>query len=179
MKKKIIPVALLLLSAFSFQSCIGNFSLTNKVLAWNQHVNNKFVNEVVFFAFWVLPVYEVTALADLLVINSIEFWSGNNPLEASQKTIDTEHGVYYLLADENGYKVTTPDGNVMNFEFDKESNSWNFSFNGGDKTEFLRHIDDNHVQVKNSIGEFVDVELSRDGVDSYIQSTQGGMFALN
>lgn len=181
MRKNTLTVAIVcaMMGSVMLPSCIGSFTLTNKLLAWNKQISNKFVNELVFFAFWVLPVYEVTALADLLVINSIEFWSGNNPLEASQKTIDTEHGVYYLLADENGYKVTTPDGNVMNFEFDKESNSWNFSFNGGDKTEFLRRIDDNHVLVKNSIGEFVDVELSRDGVDSYIQSTQGGMFALN
>ena len=37
---------------------------------------SKFVNELVFFAFWILPVYEVSGLADLLVLNSIEFWSG-------------------------------------------------------------------------------------------------------
>ncbi len=62
-------VALTLASSLLFSSCIGSFSLTNKLLSWNQHVGNKFVNELVFFAFWILPVYEVSALADILVLN--------------------------------------------------------------------------------------------------------------
>lgn len=51
------------------------FSLTNKLLTWNRQVGSKFVNELVFFALWILPVYEVSGLADLLVLNSIEFWA--------------------------------------------------------------------------------------------------------
>ena len=75
MKKKTITVAmaLCLSAAMLMPSCIGSFALTNKVLDWNRQVGNKFVNELVFFAFWILPVYEVTGLTDLLVINSIEF----------------------------------------------------------------------------------------------------------
>lgn len=78
MKKTHFTVAavLSLASCFVFSSCIGQFVLTNKVLTWNDSVGNKFVNELVFVAFWILPVYEVTSIADLLVINSIEFWSG-------------------------------------------------------------------------------------------------------
>ena len=81
MKKNSITVAALILLAATLplQSCIGKFALTNKVLSWNNQVGSKFVNELVFFAFWILPVYEVTSIADLLVLNSIEFWSGNNP----------------------------------------------------------------------------------------------------
>ncbi|MDE6682966.1 MAG: DUF3332 domain-containing protein, partial [Muribaculaceae bacterium] len=69
MKKYKIAVAAILVAGLSltFTSCIGSFTLTKRVLAWNKQVSNKFVNELVFFAFWVLPVYEVTALADVLV----------------------------------------------------------------------------------------------------------------
>ena len=76
-----------------FSSCIGSFSLTNKLLAWNKTVGNKFVNELVFFAFWVLPVYEVSALADVLVLNSIEFWSGGNPVAKGTKVIEDRKSV--------------------------------------------------------------------------------------
>ncbi|MCH5241752.1 MAG: DUF3332 domain-containing protein [Muribaculaceae bacterium] len=169
MKRKtlFITSALLVASSMSFQSCIGSFSLTNKVLTWNHNVNNKFVNELVFFAFWVLPVYEVTALADLLVINSIEFWSGNNPLEAHNQFIQTEHGNYQILADENGYKVLTPDGNIMNFDFDKESQTWSFCLNDNPKTDFLKFKDSRNVEILGTDGNFVDVELNESGVQNY------------
>ena len=101
MKKYKIAVGAILLAGTSmtFSSCIGSFAMTNKVLSWNKQVGNKFVNELVFFAFWILPVYEVTSIADLLVINTIEFWSGNNPMSASTKAVDTDHG-RYLIATE-------------------------------------------------------------------------------
>ncbi len=105
MRKQSILVSLLL-AAVAFlplQSCIGSFALTNKILSWNNQVGSKFVNELVFFAFWILPVYEVTSVADLLVLNSIEFWSGNNPVEAYTKTVETEHGRYLIACDETGY----------------------------------------------------------------------------
>lgn len=166
-KKIIVPVAIALICAFSFQSCIGSFSLTNKVLTWNRNVSNKFVNELVFFVFWVLPVYEVTAAADLLVINSIEFWSGNKPLEAHNQKIKTENGEYEIKVDENGYAIISPDGNILHFIFDAESNMWSFAVNDNDQTHFLKFTHENHAQVIDFNGEFVDVELTRDGVENF------------
>lgn len=74
MKKRYLSVSIIsmLLCSVSLSSCIGSFRLTSSVMKWNNQAGSKFLNEVVFFAFWVLPVYEVTALADLLVLNSIE-----------------------------------------------------------------------------------------------------------
>ena len=92
MKKRTILVLMvaLLCSSVTFTSCIGSFRLSNKVLSWNKQVSgSKFVNEVVFFCFWVLPVYEITTIADVLVVNSIEFWSGDNPLAETETTADT------------------------------------------------------------------------------------------
>ena len=37
-----------------------------------------------FFAFWVIPVYEVTVLLDAVLFNAIEFWGGNNPISMSE-----------------------------------------------------------------------------------------------
>ena len=178
--KKLVPVALsMLLAAVMFQSCIGSFSLTNKVLTWNRNVNNKFVNELVFFAFWVLPVYEVTSIADLLVINSIEFWSGNKPLESNNQVIKTDNGNYYIASNENGYKVTSPDGNQLQFDFDIESQTWSFSCNEGEKTEFLKFKDSGYVEILNGEGIFVDVELSREGIDSFKTALMPMMAAID
>ena len=170
-KKKIVfSLVLTLMSSLCFQSCIGSFALTNKVLKWNRNVNNKFVNELVFFAFWILPVYEVTATADLLVINSIEFWSGNTPLESSNKVIETEHGNYQILAEATGYKVISPDGDILNFDFDMDSQTWSFSRNDKASVDFLRFTSEGHVEILDCSGEFVDVELSEDGIKNYISA---------
>ena len=166
-KKMIMALAVILCASFTFQSCIGSFSLTNKVLTWNHQVSNKFVNELVFFAFWVLPVYEVTAAADLLVINSIEFWSGNKPLEANNKIIETEEGNYRILASETGYNVLTPEGREMNFIFDKETQTWSFCWDGKEQTPFMKFKDDCHIQMLDRSGDFVDVEISQKGVEDY------------
>lgn len=178
--KKLLPVAVaVILSGMMFQSCIGSFSLTNRVLSWNRNVSNKFVNELVFFAFWILPVYEVTGVADLLVLNSIEFWSGNRPLEANNKIIPTDHGNYQIKAFETGYKVVSPNGESLDFDFDIKSQTWSFSQNGGEKTEFLKFEDESHVKILNAEGDFVDVELSREGVDAFVASLPTPLYAIN
>ena len=71
MRKFKIAVSALLIAGSSlvFTSGIGSFGLTNNVLSWNRNIGPKFVNELVFFCFWILPVYEVTALVDVLVLN--------------------------------------------------------------------------------------------------------------
>ena len=69
--KLTMAVVVLLCGSLMFSSCIGSFGLTNKLLGWNKGVGgNKFVSELVFFAFWVLPVYEISLLADVVVLNS-------------------------------------------------------------------------------------------------------------
>ena len=178
-KKFFVGISLLLLSSFSFQSCIGSFALTNKVLAWNQNVSNKFVNELVFFAFWILPVYEVTAAADLLVINSIEFWSGNIPLEAHNKTIKTDEGDYLISVNENGYKIMSPNGEALNFIFDADSRTWSFCKNDNAAIDFLKFKDESHVQFLDNQGEFVDVELSAEGINDYKTTIGLNLMAMN
>ena len=151
-----------------FTSCIGSFSLTKSVMSWNRSIGSKFVNELVFFAFWILPVYEVTALADVLVINSIEFWSGENPLSASVKAVDTDHGRYMIACDGKGYTVTHQDsGQSVRLDFDVPSQTWSVQTPEGDKVPFMTFIDDSHVRMVTPAGDFREVELSAAGVLAY------------
>lgn len=170
MKKKYLSVALVLTLSFSMlnTSCIGSFALFNKLLAWNKTINNKFVNELVFFAFWVVPVYEVAALADVLVINSIEFWSGNNPLAAGKKVIDGNDGRYLVECDGKGYTITSEnDGSVVRLDFDQSDNSWSVSANGGESYKFMTFIDDTHVNMITPDGSMREIEVSENGLMAY------------
>lgn len=179
-KNPIIVSALLGITALlPLQSCIGSFALTHKVINWNNQVGSKFINELVFFAFWVIPVYEVTSIADLLVLNSIEFWSGNNPVEAYTKTVDTEQGKYYIACDETGYDITLPDGNKVRLDFEKESSTWSAITTDGDVFPFMTMIDSQHVKMITSTGDFEVVELSPEGLQAYLHHAKVNNLASN
>ena len=72
---------IILLLPLSATSCIGSFQVFNNVLNWNRTVtDNKWVNELIFFGMWWIPVYEICLLGDTIIFNTIEFWTGENPM---------------------------------------------------------------------------------------------------
>jgi hypothetical protein len=81
LRRSIAVIALLALSVPA-TGCYGTFTLTKSLHSWNGKLGDKFVNALVFFAFVIIPVYEVVVLADMIVLNTIEFWSGKNPTTA-------------------------------------------------------------------------------------------------
>ena len=108
-------------------SCIGPFRLTNKVLDWNQSIGQKFVNEVVFLAFSIVPVYAISMLADVLVFNSIEFWTGA-PNSAVAQEINTENGNYIIESSESGYKLTNTDAQEsIDLVYEETTKTWSVS----------------------------------------------------
>jgi hypothetical protein len=91
------------------------------------------VNELVFLAFNIVPVYGVAYMADALVINSIEFWSGTNPMAnvGDVKKVKGENGNYMVKTLENGYSITKEGETAsMDLIYDKEANTWNVVSNG-------------------------------------------------
>lgn len=179
MKKRHFTVAavLALAACFTFTSCIGSFSLTNKVLGWNNQIGSKFVNELVFIGFWILPVYEVTALADLLVINSIEFWSGSNPVAQGTKVIDTDSGRYLVKCDGKGYDVVNETtGENVRLDFDVNEQTWSVCVDG-QEYPFMTFVDDSHVKMITPEGDFRTVELSEQGVLAYQAVATAGAMA--
>ena len=69
--------------------CYGPFNLTRSAYHWNSiikgssEVNEKWMKEFVFFGMIIVPVYMCSALLDAFIFNSIQFWSGNTPIKAS------------------------------------------------------------------------------------------------
>ena len=118
----------------------------------------------------------MTSLADLLVLNSIEFWSGNNPMEASVKMIDTEQGRYIIDCDGKGYTVSCPNGDSMRLDFDVDSQTWALT-NDGISYPFMTMVDDNHVKMITPEGDFRLVDLSEQGVMAYREAAAPMMMA--
>ena len=180
-KKHLIVATVVALSAsMMMQSCIGSFALFNKVKAWNEHVGDKFVNEIVFVAMWVLPVYELCFAADLFILNSIEFWSGSNPALAQTQVVDGKDAKYLVARNEAGYTITNmTTKQVTRFNFNAEDNSWSLE-NNGEEVKLFTFVDDTHVDVITRDGSYTRVELSQPGVLAYQQliGIGGTAFAL-
>lgn len=180
MKKRIFKIATIvaLIGTVSFSSCIGSFSLSNRLLDWNKQIGSKFVNELVFFAFWILPVYEVCLLADVLVLNSIEFWSGNKPVAEGTRIIEGKDQRYLIKCDKKGYTITgETDRQVVRFDFEEMDRSWSVSVNDSRPVKFMSFIDDSHVRMITPDGKFTTVETSERGVMAYSEIAGSAMFA--
>jgi hypothetical protein len=68
--------------------CIGNFRLFNNVLDWNHKLSNRWVNELVFVAFHVIPVYPFALMGDLFIFNAFDFWGTSNPISSTAEGAD-------------------------------------------------------------------------------------------
>ena len=102
-KNKSLLVCTVLAGSILFTSCIGSFKLWGGLKDWNEGVGNKFVNELVFIALHIVPVYEIAYLGDLLIFNSIEFWSGSNPVASNEvKEMKGENGEYLVKTNKDG-----------------------------------------------------------------------------
>ena len=179
MKKKSVTllVAATLASSVLFSSCIGSFGLSNKLLDWNRNIDSKFVNELVFIAFWIVPVYEISALADILVLNSIEFWSGSNPMASigEVKKVKGENGNYLVETLENGYSITKEgEKATMDLIYNKEANTWNVVADG-ESTEILKMNNDGTAQMYLPNGETMTVTLDAQGTLAARQMTMNGL----
>lgn len=172
-------VAVILSLSLLTTSCIGSFSLTKKVMAWNNQVGSKFVNELVFVAFWIVPVYEITALSDLLVVNSIEFWSGVNPVATSTRRLEGSDGTRYIVkCDGKGYTIRSEaDGLEFSFLFDDNDRSWSVIY-GDTEVTFMRFIDDTRVEMIAPDGSWQEVPLTQVGLMAYRRTAMNGCYAL-
>jgi hypothetical protein len=63
--------------------CYGSFNLVRKVWKFNGTLGDKWINEVGFLVMSIVPVYGIAGFVDALVLNSVEFWTGENPVSAS------------------------------------------------------------------------------------------------
>ena len=69
--------------------CTGPFALTKKVHKWQTGFDDKWVDEVAFLGLIIFPVYEFATLADAIVLNSVEFWTGDNPMDS----VNNQNGI--------------------------------------------------------------------------------------
>ena len=146
MKKSVKFVAVLLSATILCSSCIGSFGLTCKLKNWNDRLGNKWVNELVFLGLNILPAYGLAAFADVLVLNSIEVWTGSNPVAAAgeSKIVKNNAGEdVQVTAVENGYNLSCG-SEEMQLIYNEAEMTWNDVYNN-QSTEIVKFVDGNNA----------------------------------
>lgn len=89
--KRLFMIALMaILTASTLTGCYGKFNLTRKVYEVNSQVHEKFLRSGLT---WLLmPIYGMAGMVDFLFFNTVEFWSGSNPIVFGEKDFQYARG---------------------------------------------------------------------------------------
>ena len=175
---KTLIAVLLLSTSILCSSCIGSFKLWSGLKEWNQGIGNKFVNELVFIALNIVPVYGVAYFADVVVLNTIEFWTGSNPVASNEvKEVEGEHGNYLVASNENGYTITNKEDNQsLDLVYNKENKSWN-AVTESESFELVKMNDDGTATINMQNGTSMTVVPDSEGIASVRAAYMGVSFA--
>lgn len=182
-KEKIMKLANLklpvvaLAGGLMLNSCVGTFMMTHKLAGWNTRATkSKILNEIIFLV--ISPAYCFTAAADALVLNSIEFWTGDNPMASVGTTqqVKGKDGRFYAVTTlKNGYSVEAPNGKVTQFIHDAENDSWSQVEDGVTK-EIFRFNSDGTIQANLPDGGSIRVTPDEAGLFQTRMAMSGATF---
>jgi len=113
-------VVLVLLAAVIGTGCTGSFIFTQKVYNFHRELDDKWMDEVGFLICAILPIYGIAVLADSVILNSVEFWTGENPagMAASerQKVIEKDGRLAVMELQDDGSIRVKADGKAFVLE---------------------------------------------------------------
>ena len=88
-------------------------------------------------AFSIVPVYSIALVADGLIFNAVEFWSGKNPIamgpnEKEIRTVSVEGKQYTVTATQNRMDFVPAQKNAQAFDvkYAPDQKSWYVEYNG-------------------------------------------------
>lgn len=96
--------------------CVGknsSFCLHRGLSEWNRTWHEeKWMNELVFVGLHIIPVYQICKLGDVLIFNSIDFWTGDNPMKGAFAGVDPQGEEYQIVSNGDGTATLTYKGQV-------------------------------------------------------------------
>lgn len=126
-------VLLTALGASSATGCFASFGATTWLYSWNDSFDSKWIKWLIFLLLAIIPVYFLFVVADVLVINSIEFWTGEKVITVSENS--------------DGTKVTrrlTEEENLVALDFHKDGKL--------ERTLYARRLDEGGLTLLDENG---------------------------
>ena len=136
MRKRFIALvmaALMVFSALFMQGCYGSYPLFKKLNQMVGSIDGRWGSTAVNVICWLTFVYGVTLLIDLLVLNTVEFWRGSDPLAMNEGESETQvvsylGDLYKITATKNRFDVYCIEGlrkgETASLIYDPETRIW-------------------------------------------------------
>ncbi len=150
--KRMLSIVVITAMALTLMGCYGNFKLTKKVYEWNGSLDDDVVITAVFWGLNIIPVYSACLFVDAVLLNTIEHWTGENPLAFENsfdtiKTIQTDEGLYTVTMGNYRIQIAELENQEVvysqTFEYDINNQVWTFNDNGTENN--IAFIEDDHV----------------------------------
>jgi len=175
MRKSFKIISILIIASListSINSCYGNFTLTKKLYSWNGSLDNKFVKSGVMWLLFIVPVYEVAGAIDFLILNTIQFWTGKNPMAMKAGEKETQMVImdgkeYEVIATQNRFDIRSVDSEKsISLVYDEATMSWTVNNETSDAVKIAQiNPDDlNILQLIYPDGQVLSVDLTTDSI---------------
>ncbi|WP_438468828.1 DUF3332 domain-containing protein [Vibrio vulnificus] len=170
MKKTITKVVALSVAAMALSGCVGSNAVTGYVMGFNlKAVDNRYARGGLNML--LAPVYGVAIAADYIVFNSLEFWTGKNPLNGKPHIFDTKMDTYIDVNHQLDKSLTTaPIAPLTNSriieqgmmqQIDENTVQMDITYNNGEKAtltgvregDFVTYYIDGEVVAQTSMDE--------------------------
>jgi hypothetical protein len=183
MKKiTVIGMATLMLGIGTLNTgCMGSWKLTKSMYSWNDKATgNKYLNNILFWAFIGIQVYTITFIADGFIFNLVEFWSGSNPMSMQPGEKETQivkgkdGNKYEITATQNRFDFMTLSGDKKGertaIVYKATDQSWNVERNGLSTKIMQIHEDINKVEVFHADGSVTMHDMSKAEINSVLKT---------
>lgn len=166
MKKCSVLVATVLACMTLLPSCmVGSFSALNWCFNFNTNLTpNKYINAVVGA---ILSPFEfmIGGFLDAIIFNTVEFWSGSNPMDELTR-IEGANGHHYLISPDQsgGYLITDETtGQQLALLLDRETRTWTVEFEGVSQ-KVITLLDERNAVIYNLQGDAMSITLDDAGL---------------
>lgn len=150
-------------------NCYGGFVATRKIYNWNGGLGNKWVNTIVMWVMIIIPVYEIAAFVDFIVLNTLEFWTGSNPLamkdgQSETQIVKRDGKEFEITATKNQFAIREITGGAKKepvyLVYQQQESAWYFKAAGKSmKLSEASDMETGHVKLFHPDGKSVEVKL--------------------
>ena len=177
-KKTMSKVVALVVVSVASSGCVGSNAVTGYLMKFNlKAVDNRYARGGLNFL--LAPAYGLTVAADYLVFNSLEFWTGSNPLMGAPHTFDTKVDTYIDINHQLEPSLTeAPVGPITNInmiekgqlqQIDENTIQMDITYQSGERPtligvrdgEMVTYFIDGEVVAQTSIDELESYAASR------------------
>ena len=136
--KNFLAAGAIALSCLMISGCYGSFKLTTTLYDVNMDIQEDVLKEVVFVIFC-FTAYPLSTFVDALILNTIEYWTGSNPMATNL------HNDIYFSAGGTLHKISRRDKRIVLDELSGQQRHMELSY---DKQHAIWYITENGVQRK-------------------------------